>query len=209
MESRAIVVAFCEECAWARAVRTHFQQLFESGQARHRLLAESAKGFFQDLNLILIEYVLLQQCKLTDPASSGGGKDNLTSNFLLTLRWSAKTERALGASNEKLMRFRAKVLDARRKLVAHLDLKARLQPMSLGAFGEDEEREFWSALQDFANAAHSEAVGSPFDIDAIMPEGDVGSLLHCLSEAADYNDLVAADSGFLMRRLTTKRYRNI
>ena len=209
MERQAIVAAFCEECVWARAVRTHFKQLFELGETRHRLLDETAKGFFQDLNLILIEYILLQQCKLTDPASSGGDKANLTSNFLLGLRWSAETEKVLAASNERLMRFRARVVDARRKLVAHLDVRARLQPLSFGAFTEEEERDFWSALQEFADAAHSEAVGGPFEIDAVMPVGDVGSLLHCLSEAADYGDLVAADPGFLTLRLATKRYRNI
>ena len=209
MDRRAAVVAFCEECVWARAVRTHFEQLFELGETRHRLLAETAKGFFHDLNLILIEYVLLQQCKLTDPASSGGDKDNLTSNFLLGLGWSAETERVLEGSNERLMAFRAKVVNARRKLVAHLDVGARLQPLSLGAFTQDEERDFWSALQEFANAAHAEAVGGPFEIDAVMPEGDVGSLLHRLGEAADYDDLAAADPNFLTHRLATKRYRNI
>ena len=49
------VTAFCEECVWARAVRTHFAELFESGSVRHRLLAEIAKTIFQDLNVVLLE----------------------------------------------------------------------------------------------------------------------------------------------------------
>ncbi len=65
------VTAFCEECVWARAVRTHFTELFESGDTRHRLLAEIAKTFFQDLNIVLLEYVLLQQPKLTPLAQRG------------------------------------------------------------------------------------------------------------------------------------------
>jgi len=209
MERRALVAAFCEECVWARAVRTHFEQLFESGETRHRLLAETAKTFFQDLNLILIEYVLLQQCKLTDPASSGRDKDNLTSNLLLCLGWSPETERVLEASNERLMKFRAKVIDARRKLVAHLDLRARLQPLSLGVFTEDDERDFWSALQAFANAAHMEAVGGPFEIDATMVEGDAASLVHSLADAADYDDLIKEDNGLVGSRTAARRYRDV
>ncbi len=46
-DQATIVEAFCADCLWARTVRTHFRDLFESGEKRHELLAESAKGFFK------------------------------------------------------------------------------------------------------------------------------------------------------------------
>jgi len=148
MEHRSeVVTAFCQECVWARSVRTHFAVLFESGARRHKLLAEVAKTFFGDLNTILIEYVLLQQCKLTDPASSGPNKDNLTTNYILTLKWSSDTKAVLNDANQTLMEFRSKVVDARRKLVAHSDLTARISLAALGSFTEEEELLFWRALQ--------------------------------------------------------------
>jgi hypothetical protein len=203
-----VVSAFCEECVWARAIRTHFAQLFESGDTRHRLMTEIAKTFFQDLNTVLLEYVLLQQCKLTDPASSGAEKDNLTTNYMLSLNWSRETKELLAAANGELMEFRAKIQDARRKLVAHSDLRSRLQSIDLGQFTQAEEQGFWSALQRFVDAAHIEACGSPFEIDATMPDGDAASLIHGLVDAVDYNDLVEHESGFLMSRDGKRRYPN-
>ena len=109
------VTAFCEECVWVRAVRTHFAELFESGDTRHRLMVEIAKTFFQDLNIVLLEYVLLQQCKLTDPASSGAEKDNLTTNYIVSLNWSGETKEVLVAANREILKIRTKINDARRK----------------------------------------------------------------------------------------------
>src|SRR5688500_15956274 len=127
-----IVEAFCEDCVWAYAVRTHFARLFESGVQRHRLMAEIANTFCHDLTAFLLEYVLLQQNKLSAPASSGVGKENLTTNYLLTLEWTDATRVSMLAANQRLMVFRAKICDARRKLIAHSDLHSRLQLRSLG-----------------------------------------------------------------------------
>ena len=206
--SHAIIEAFCEECVWARAIRTHFAGLFEANEDRRLLLFEVANTFFQDLNLILIEYILLQLCKLTDHASSGKDKSNLTSNYILELEWSDKTKNILSETNAVLMSFRDKIINTRSKLVAHLDLRTRLQTISLLEFSEAEETEFWAALQTFVNAAHSEAIGGPFDINATMADGNVESLIHNLREAADYADLVNNEDGFLTRRINEMRYKN-
>lgn len=202
---RDVVASFCDDCVWTSSVRTHFAVLYESGEQRHKLLGEAAKTFFGDLNAILIEYILLQQCKLTDPASSGIGKDNLTTNYILTLDWGHETRRILMKENERLMRFREKLVDARRKLVAHLDLKARLTLASLGSFTEEEERSFWVSLQRFVDAAHSEAIGGPFEIDAAMPDGDAASLIQCLVDVIDYDDMFKEQPGLLRQRIEVKR----
>jgi hypothetical protein len=201
-----VVAAFCSECVWAHSARVHFADLFESGTKRHELLAGIAKIFFQDLNIVLLEYVLLQQCKLTDPASSGKDKENLTTNYILTLSWSSGTSALLADANRRLMVFRAKVVDPRRKLVAHSDLKSILSLASLGSFTQTEERDFWAALQDFVSAAHAEAIGGPFEINASMQDGDAKSLVHSLIDAVDYNDLVNEEDDFLVRRVDRRRY---
>lgn len=205
---RAVIEAFCEECVWARSTRTHFADLFETNENRRELLSEVANIFFHDLNLILIEYILLQQCKLTDPASSGKDRSNLTSNYILELDWSDETKQILSAKNAELMVFREKIINARRKLIAHLDLRSHLQPLGLGEFSGTEEIEFWAALQAFVDAAHVEAIGGPYEINATMVEGDVASLIHSLREAVDYNDLVQNEEGFLLRRVNQMRYKN-
>lgn len=202
----SIVKAFCEECVWLRSIRTHFASLFEGNDRRGKLLHEVAGTFFHDMNLILAEYILLQQCKLTDPASSGGEKENLTTNFLLQLNWPSETEALLRAQNGKLMCFRQKIEDARHKLIGHLDLRARLGATAFGNFHEGDELVFWDALQAFVDAAHAEAVGGPYEINAAMPEGDAESLVHCLKDAMDYDDIVNTDPKFLVARLGHRRY---
>ena len=206
-DRRAVVEAFCEECVWARSIRTHFATLFEFNEPRRELLSEVANIFFHDLNRIFIDYILLQQCKLTDPASSGKDKDNLTTNYILELEWSDQTRQILSARNAELMEFRGKIVDARRKLIAHLDLSARLQPLGLGEFSEMEEARFWSALQEFVNVAHSEAIGGPYEIEAAMQDGDVESLIHCLKEGLDYNDIVGSEPATLLHRHSLMRYK--
>jgi hypothetical protein len=201
-----VVKAFCEECVWLRAIRKHFADLFESNDERSQLLFEVAGAFFHDLNLVLIEYILLQQCKLTDPASSGQDKDNLTTNFILQLEWSPATKAILQEQNEKLLTFRNKVVDARRKLVAHLDLRARLGTLDLGQFSQAEEVVFWQALQTFVDAAHSEVIGGPYEIDASMQDGDVASLVHHLKDAVDYNHLIENEPNFLSTRFGRRRF---
>jgi hypothetical protein len=205
-DRRAVVQAFCDECVWLYCIRTHFRDLFEGNDKRRQLLAETASTLFHDLNLVLIDYLLLQQCKLTDPASSGKDKDNLTTNFIVELNWTASTAHRLRVANKKLLDFRALIVDARRKLVAHLDLKARLQPLDMGLFTPADEESFWLALQEFVDAAHEEAVDGPFDFKVAMQDGDVASLIHRLRDAIDYDDLINQEDGFLVSRYGKRRF---
>jgi hypothetical protein len=206
VDRAAVVLAFCDECVWLYSLRKHFTNLFESGERRQRLLAEVAETFFHDLNLVMIDYLLLQQCKLTDPASSGADKENLTTNYILGLNWTEGTANRLHAANLEIMKFRLGIDAARRKLIAHLDLRARLQAIDLGSFTPEEETSFWKSLQEFVDAAHEEAVGGPFDFKAAMPAGDVANLIHSLKDAVDYNDLHGQDGAFLLSRHGLRRF---
>lgn len=209
MADRAEVVKlFCDECVWVRSIRTHFAELFESGPTRHQLLAESARQFFLDINVVLVEYILLQQCKITDPpyADKDNRVPNVTADYLLTFDWTDTTRASLVAANHRLQQFRCKVKKARNKLVAHADLRARLQNLPMGEFSQSEETDFWAALEEFVNAAHSEALGGPFSIYASMPDGDSLSLLHQLRDAIDYDDTIKQEDGFLLRRVPLRRY---
>lgn len=187
---RKVVLEFCAACVWAKSIRNHFAVLFESGERRLELLGEVARTFFHDLNQVLIEYILLQQCKLVDPANSGAGKDNLSSNYIATLTWQPETAAALERANTRLKSFHATISKARSKLIAHADLTSYIEGVGASTFTKEAEEDFWRALQEFVHAAHAEAVGGPFEIDAAMPDGDANSLIRCLVEAVDYGDMI-------------------
>ena len=127
---REVVEAFCDECVWVRSIRTHFADLFETNADRDALLSKVANIFFHDLNLILIEYILLQQCKLTDPALSGKDKNNLTTNFILGLDWSEETGKILRSKNTELMKFQKLITMKKAPQVLQTLCKQELTPQN-------------------------------------------------------------------------------
>lgn len=206
---KEVIEKFCEACVWARTVRNHFSALYEFNQRRLDLLDEVAALFFHDLNIVLIEYILLQLCKLTDLEPTRVGNErphNLTTNYILTLEWSPETLNGLKIKNDELKVFRSKIVDARRKLIAHSDLRMHLESIGLGSFSESDELAFWDALQEFVDLAHSEAIDGPFPIDVTMQGGDVLSLIHVLKDGVDYEATVAEEQGFLLNRVGKRRY---
>ena len=60
----------------------HYQTMFEGSDLKHELLESTARMFFRDLNLMLIEHLTLRICKLTDPERTMGRR-NLTVEFLI------------------------------------------------------------------------------------------------------------------------------
>lgn len=69
--------AFREQCIWLRCCYNTYAALYESGEEINEVLVSSASLFFHDLNHVLIEYCLLQVCKINDPEETRG-QTNLT-----------------------------------------------------------------------------------------------------------------------------------
>ena len=55
--------AFRWQCMWLQDCYNMYKVLFESDADTSDLLRRSARTFFSDLNLILVEYCLLQACR--------------------------------------------------------------------------------------------------------------------------------------------------
>ena len=200
-----VVKLFCKECIRVCGIREHFSVLYESGDTRKELLSEISKGFFSDLNIILQEYILLQKSKLTDPAESGKNK-NLTTNYIVSLDWPKEIQQKLDAANAKIGKFREKIVDARRKLLAHSDLESHLERTQYGSFTVEDENGFWTALQEFVNTAHMAVFDEPCEIEVPLVDGDAFTLVQALKEAVDYSDTVNSEPGFLLSRTGKQRY---
>jgi hypothetical protein len=80
--TRRDVLKFTDHCVLLRATWAHYQELFEASALRLELLESTANTFFHDLNLIFIQHLILQICKLTDSEATRGTR-NLTTWFLL------------------------------------------------------------------------------------------------------------------------------
>ena len=71
VESRELLTRFQQSCARAWIVYEQYQKLYEHSETRRQLLNAVATYFFHDLQDTLIDYILLQVSKLTDPATLG------------------------------------------------------------------------------------------------------------------------------------------
>jgi len=127
--TRRDVKKFVDHCVTLRAFWAHYQTLFEGSDLKRELLQSTAHKFFRDLNLMLIEHLILQICKLTDPECTMG-KRNLTVQFLINNADFSASPRELAKLTKIAARidaFRKRILPARNKLISHLDLDAALR----------------------------------------------------------------------------------
>jgi len=88
---------------------------------------KTAQKFFNDLNLLLIEHLILQVCKLTDQGTTGR-KRNLTVPFLVNKSDFAATPRDMAKVKrlaKRIEKFRTRILPARNRLINHLEVGAR------------------------------------------------------------------------------------
>jgi hypothetical protein len=124
--TRKDVKKFVDHCVILRAFWTHYQMLFEGSDLKRELLESTAHKFFHDLNLMLIEHLILQICKLSDPEITCG-KRNLTIQFLTKNADFSASPRELAKLTKIAARidaFRARILPARNKFISYLDLDA-------------------------------------------------------------------------------------
>ena len=77
---RRDVKKFIDYCLILRAFWRHYQELFEVSTLRRELLELVAPKLFGDLNLMFIEHLILQICRLTDPEGSEKRR-NFTTHF--------------------------------------------------------------------------------------------------------------------------------
>jgi hypothetical protein len=132
-----------------------YMSLFETDQQTASLYDSVAPLCFHDLNEILIDYLILQFSKITDPANTGK-KSNLTTNYILEkLVWPDDIRQKLCEVNQCLRAFRQGIEPARSRRVVHIDLPAQIEQLeNLGEFPKDADKQFLQDLQTFVNIAY-------------------------------------------------------
>jgi hypothetical protein len=160
-DPKVVMEEFCTICERVWMDHDLYESLFSDGRDLV-LYAQTAPMCFLDLNGILIEHLVIQFCKLTDPGQTGK-YPNLTTNFILNeLPWPADVQKALHEINERLMAFRKYIEPARNKRAAHTDLAAQITPLGdLGAFPKGDDAKFLADLQEFVDVAYQHLIGAP------------------------------------------------
>jgi hypothetical protein len=136
---------------------------------------------------MLIEHLILQICKLTDPEITMG-KRNLTVQFLIKNADFLASPRELAKLTKIAARmdaFRKRILPARNKFISHLDLDAALGRKALGGASIAAWRKFWLDLQDFVAIMYKRYVDAraPFYLNGVGMVSDVDQLVKALKES--------------------------
>ena len=206
--TRDDVDAVCGFCVSLRSAFLHYRGLFEGPDLKKKLLDDTAPTFFGDLSGILIEHLILQICKITDPEGTPARR-NLTVEFLVNNYDPAAPQNErdrLKTLNDSMQIFRAKILPARNKFIGHLDRTSVHNGINLGGAPVADWNEFWIYLQDFLQILHKRYIdpSGHFYLNAISGLSDADNLIKALKESAYFRTLlddkkttrVAADAAF-------------
>ena len=140
-------------CGDARAVYMHYRALFEPDNPNHAVFSVIAPFFFRDINLMFVKHVVLEVCKLGDPARDFRGNENLSIDYFVSysdFSTSPTQFDHLKYRATNLRSFIAKLKPARDKLLSHWDRNAVLSGITgLGSADLDQWTDFWLDLQAF------------------------------------------------------------
>jgi hypothetical protein len=192
--SAADVTAFTNFCVSLRSFWRHYQIVFEGTDLQRELLQSIAPTFFGDLNQLLIEHLILQICKITDPEESLGRK-NLTVKFLLNNSDFSATPGQLDKLkrlSDSMHNFRAKIVPARNRLIGHLDRESVLLGQSLGGAENSEWNQFWLDLQGFLQIVHERYIDPKghFYLNGVAQLSDADYLVKALKESTYFHALL-------------------
>ena len=172
---------FREQCIWLRCCYNTYLALYESGDCIKEVLQASAPVFFHELNKILIEYVLLQICKITDPAERGGHKNLTFEGVNTALEENGLMSKEIADFSSGLSRYRDLVKDSRNKLISHLDRESVLKGLPIGEHPEEEVTAFFESLQGYVDAVGNAVGVGPLDFQTTAGAGDVVDLIRTLN----------------------------
>lgn len=197
------IVIFADQCVFMRSIYLHSQILFETSTDEDKVrMSRAAPTFFGDINKMFIEYMILQVCKITDPARDRKN-NNHTIAFLIQhydVNIAPTMMQRLVKLDGLLQAFRQKLLPARNKLISHSDRDAILVGQNLGVASQSEWDEFWLNLQEVVYIIHEEVLGAPFYVNGAAQLSDADGLLKALKHGACFDQLLKGGDPALTRR---------
>jgi len=143
-------LALRERFSWIANCWAMYRTLYESGPKTDDLMRQSAAWFFHDFNIIIIDYLIIEICKVTD-RSKTMGRDNLTVENLWDQLCAANLikpgDAEISGAYEKVKKYRDVIKDARNRLIAHFDKETVLKGEGVGGHDANEVYAFFDNLE--------------------------------------------------------------
>jgi hypothetical protein len=181
-EAADLVKKFGNKVIRFHIIHHMYKELFEDEDAQI-LMENTANSFFGDLNTILQHYILLEFAKITDPATTRGHENFTIENLIESIDWPQDVRDTLISLNDKTKKFRGYIIEARNKLLAHMDKEVHLTNKVLGGFPKGEEETFLQTLVEICETTHKACFNSNFGKIVVTEEGDVHDLKKTLKSA--------------------------
>lgn len=171
---------FCELCNWTYECWVTHKQLFDEND-RTEITIAKAEYFTSRLSIVTQEYVLLQICKLHDPAIQRNSL-NLSIDYILRFgEWGPDKEKIQNIVSRLKVLF-DKINPARNKVLAHHDLEVLMEVDTLGEFPNGLDDEYFTALQELVNEVHVKWFDGPYPFNDLA-NTDVEEFLNILERA--------------------------
>ena len=140
-------------------MRAYYLDFWEHPGKTAQRLGKKGPVFFSDLGDVMAEYIMLQMCRLMDPAEThvkGGLAENLTlKNLLKTLPLSSAVKDKLQLKVNRMDVICEPLKEARNKIIAHIDKKTALENKPLGILKDhDEYQEWFTLLAEIVDEMH-------------------------------------------------------
>jgi len=200
--TREIVKKFCNYVVHLKAIHQIYRELFANDEGR-RLMEQTSKSFFMDINKILIIYLMSEIAKITDRAKTFNKYENFTiANILETIDWPASVLCELNRLNNIVVNFRGNITEARNKLLAHYDKNTFISGTILGAFPEGDDEKLIETLEEMCNVLHKASFGEIFGDISVTMVGDVLDLKKALKRSIAFDKLFKESKGEELSRLS-------
>jgi hypothetical protein len=193
-EAAELVKKFCNIVFRFHVLHHTYKELFEDEDA-HILMENTANSFFSDLNTILHHYILLEFAKITDPAKTGKNENFTIDNLIESIDWPEDILSTLTSLSDKAKKFRDYLIEARHKLLAHMDKGVHLNGKNIGGFPEGEEELFLQTLKEICETTHKACFDTIYGDIAVAKEGDVQDLKKTLKRALAFDKKFSESTG--------------
>lgn len=193
-EALELVKKFGNQVVRFHVIHHMYKELFEDEDA-HILMERTANSFFGHLNIILQHYILLEFAKITDPATTKGQENFTIDNLIQSIDWPKDIQDKLTSLNDKTKKFRKYIIDARNKLLAHMDKEVHLTDQAIGGFPKGEEEAFLKTLVEISDITHKACFNSIFGQISVAMEGDVLDFKKTLKRALAFEKLFSESTG--------------
>lgn len=181
--AREVFLEFREQAIWLQTCYNIYRALYESDEQTSATLRQTAPAFFSDINQVLVDSLLLQVGRLTDPPRGPKGQPNLTASHIVELLSAeGKLSLAIQDASSGLHRYRKLIVQSRNQIIAHADREVFLTGTVIGVHNREDVEAFFNDLYRFIDDV-GQAVGTgPIDFTCTSGPGDALDLIAYLAK---------------------------